>query len=111
MKGIFLLILFCVSACSSSDEGTTCCDDNSCKCAMCRLHKNDYRRFCESDTDSCDAVIFKIKFKDMKARYDCEGPLEERVCDDTIVFKHPLFDSLVIKTPMPKNTEGYWICQ
>ena len=98
-------------ACSSDGEKTTCCDDDSCKCTMCRLEKNDYRRFCEIDSDSCDAVIFKIKFKDMKAQYDCEGPLEERVCDDTIVFTLPLFDSLVIKKPVPKNREGKWICK
>lgn len=90
---------------------TICCDDNSCKCAMCRLHRNDYKRYCETDSDSCETVIFKIKFRDMKARYSCEGPPEERVCDDTVVFIFPLDSSVVIKTPMPKNTEGSWNCK
>lgn len=110
MKWPLLLLLICMITHSFGDEELTCCADNSCECAMCRLHKNDYSRFCEVDSDSCDAVIWKIKFRDMKARFDCEGPLEERVCDDTLIFKLP-FDSTIIKHRVPKNRDGIWICR
>lgn len=110
MKWSLLFLLICGLAYTFGYDGPICCADNSCECAMCRLHNDDYSRFCVVDSDSCDAVIWNVKFRDIKARFDCEGPLDERVCDDTLIFKLP-FDSTIIKHPVPKNREGKWICR